>query len=69
MREYLYEFDIAADADYLDVPLRVIKAASLTDDTLTDVGIASITLTSGKSRVVFNSGGAITGCFGRFMGW
>jgi hypothetical protein len=64
-RELYYKFDIAADADHLDVPLRNIKDAQLTDDTIQAVGIASITngvLNVYTSRIVFNSVGAITNC-------
>lgn len=69
-REYLYRVDIANDADYLDIPLKIIKAINCTDDTLSAVGVASITLqTNGQSRVVFNTGGAINDCFVRAIGW
>ena len=48
-RELYYKFDIAADADYLDVPLKNIKDAQLTDDTIQAVGIASITYGTGSA--------------------
>lgn len=69
-REYLYNVDIAADADYLDVPLKIIKGVNLTDDTTTAVGIASIALNTGglSSRITFNSAGAINDCFVRVIG-
>lgn len=60
--EWYYLFDIAADEDYLDVPMHLVEDAQLTDDTIQAVGVASITLTNGQSRIVFNSGGAITNC-------
>ena len=70
-REYLYNVDIAADADYLDVPLKIVKAINCTDDTQTAVGVASIALNAGglSSRVTFNSGGAINDCYVRVLGW
>ncbi len=69
-REYYYNIDIAADADYLDVPLKVIRGVNLTDDSLTAVGVASIALNTGglTSRITFNAGGAINDCFVRVVG-
>jgi hypothetical protein len=69
-REYLYNVDIAADADTLDVPLKIVKGVSLTDDTTTAVGIASVVLNSDgfTSRLTFNSAGAINNCFVRVIG-
>lgn len=69
-REYYYNIDIAADADYLDVPLKVVRGAHCTDDTLSAVGIASVALNSSglTSRITFNSGGAINDCYVRVVG-
>lgn len=69
-REYYYNVDIAADADYLDVPLKVIKGVHVTDDTNTAVGIASVALNTGglSSRITFNTGGAINDCYVRVVG-
>jgi len=70
LKEYLYNVDIAADEDYLDVPLKIIKGVNCTDDTTTSVGVASIALNSNglSSRITFNSGGAINDCFVRVIG-
>ena len=68
-REYLYKVNIAANADYLDVPLRIIKDVHLTDDTITAVGVTSIAAQGKGSRIAFTSGGAITNCFVRVLGW
>ena len=69
-REMLYRVDMAADGDYLDVPMRTIKDIHLTDDTLTACGVASIAAQGNfKSRITFNSGGAINDCFIRVLGW
>ena len=69
-REWLYRVSWTADADYLDIPLKVIKDIHLTDVALTACGVASITLQANNtSRVVFNSAGAITNCFVRAIGW
>lgn len=69
-KEYYYNVDIAADADYLDVPLKVIKGVHLTDDTLSAVGVASVALNANglSSRITFNSGGAINDCYVRVVG-
>lgn len=69
MRTIMYRIDIAADADTLSVPLKVIKAATAVDNTLTAVGIASIAQSGRNSTVTFNSGGAITNCYCTFTGW
>ena len=71
-REMYYKFNIAADADHLDVPIRTVKDAQLTDDTIQAVGIASITfgvLNVYTTRLVFNSAGAITNCRLKVTGW
>ena len=68
MAEYYYKFDIAADADYLDVPMKNVIDTQMTDDTIQACGVASVTLTGGLSRIVFNSGGAITNCYLRVTG-
>lgn len=69
-REYYYNVDIAADADYLDVPLKVVRGVNCTDVALTAVGVASVALNSSglTSRITFNSGGAIDDCFVRVVG-
>lgn len=71
MRQWLYRVDIAADADYLDVPLKLVKSVHLTDTVMTAVGVASIALNANglTSRVTFNSGGAITNCYVTLEGW
>jgi hypothetical protein len=72
MNEWLYQVDIASDGDYLDVPLKVVKDIHLTDAALTACGVESVALDGGtvqKSRITFNSGGAITGCYIRVLGW
>lgn len=71
MRQYMYNVDIASDADYLDVPLKKIKGVHMTDDTLSACGVASIALNSGglTSRITFNTGGAINDCFVTVEGW
>lgn len=69
MREMLYRVDIAADADYLDVPMRSIKDIHLTDVALTACGVASVAAQGAyKTRITFNSAGAITNCYVRVLG-
>lgn len=71
MRQLLYRVDIAADADYLDVPIKVVKSVHCTDDSVTAVGVASVALNSSglTSRITFNSGGAINNCYVTVEGW
>jgi len=69
-REYLYNVDIAADADYLDVPLKLVKGVNCNDDGVSAVGVASVALNADglSSRITFNSGGAINDCYVRVIG-
>lgn len=68
-REYSYKVNIAADADYLDVPLHQIVDVQLTDDAVSAVGVASTALqANGQNRITFNSGGAINNCYVRVVG-
>jgi hypothetical protein len=69
MREWLYTVNIAADADYLDVPLRKVLGVHLNDSAVSAIGVAGVTLVGGKSRIEFNSGGALTGIYVRAIGW
>ena len=67
-REYYYGFAIAADADYLDVPMRTVSNVTIHDDTITAVGIAGIAVQGYGSRITFNSAGALTGVLCRVTG-
>lgn len=67
-RELYYKGSIAADADYLDVPMRTVNNVTACDDTLTAIGVASIAQQGYGSRITFNSGGAITGMQVRVTG-
>ncbi len=69
MREWLYKFDLANNGDYLDVPLKKVLDGHLTDNSVTAIGITSVTQSGTLSRVVFNSGGALNNCYARFIGW
>jgi len=69
-REWYYKCSIAADEDYLDIPLKIIKDIQATDDTIQAVGIVSTTLlANGHTRVEFNSAGAVTGIYVKATGW
>lgn len=67
-REYYYGFAIAADADWLDVPMRTVADVKLNDDTVSAVGVASVAITGFGSRITFNSGGALNGVYCRVTG-
>lgn len=68
-REYSYKVNIAADADYLDVPLHQVIDVQMTDDTVSAGGVASTALqTNGQTRITFNSTGAINNCYVRVVG-
>ena len=60
-RQYYYNFAIAADADWLIVPMRSVASVHLTDTALTAMGVASIAIEGYGSRITFNSGGALAG--------
>lgn len=66
-REYYYGFDCAADADFLDVPMRTVAHVALNDATLTAIGVASIAVQGYGSRITFNCG-ANTGVLCRVTG-
>ena len=66
-REWLYKFNTAANADYLDVPLHSVWGINLNDNAVTAMGITSTTLTNGKVRVVFSCG-VNTNVFCRVIG-
>lgn len=68
-RELYYKFDVAADADHLDVPMRVVESATFTPTTDTDtIGIASIAVQGYGSRITLDTAGAVTGVYGRVVG-
>ena len=54
-------FDIAADGDWLDVPMRTVDNVTFVNDTDTSgVAVESIAITGGKSRITFDTAGAVT---------
>lgn len=60
-RELYYKFDIAADGDYLDVPMRTVDNVTFVNDTDTNgVAVESIAITGGKSRITLDTAGAVT---------
>lgn len=60
-REWYYKFDIAADGDWLDVPMRTVDNVTFVNDTDTNgVAVESIAITGGKSRITFDTAGAVT---------
>lgn len=68
-RELYYKFDIAADADYLDVPMRDVENVVCITTTDTDtVGWASTSSVTYGSRVVFDTAGAVSGVYCRVTG-
>lgn len=68
-REWYYSFDIAADADYLDVPMRTVDNVTFINDTDTnDIGVAGISIVGRKSRIVFDTPGAVTNVLCRVTG-
>jgi hypothetical protein len=67
-REYYYAFALAADADWLDVPMRTVADVKLNDDGVSAIGVASIARQGYGSRITFNSGGALTGVLCRVTG-
>ena len=67
-RELYYQFAIAADGDYLDVPMRTVANITLNDDNVTAVGIASVAMQGFGSRITFNSGQSNTGVWCRVTG-
>lgn len=61
-REWYYKFDIAADGDWLDVPMRTVDNVTFVNDTNT-VGVAVETIAiiaGGKSRITFDTTAAVT---------
>ena len=67
-RELYYKFDIAADANYLDVPMRTVDNVNMNDATFSAVGVASIAIQGYGSRITFNSAGAINNVLCRVTG-
>jgi hypothetical protein len=60
-REWYYKFDIAADGDWLDVPMRTVDNVTFVNDAnATGVAVASTTITGMKSRITFDTAGAVT---------
>ena len=60
-RELYYIFDIAADADYLDVPMRnVINVTFINDTDTTGVAVASTAATTYGTRITLDTAGAVT---------
>jgi len=60
-REWYYKFDIAADGDWLDVPMRTVDNVTFVNDTNTSgVAVASTAITGMKSRITFDAAGAVT---------
>ena len=68
-RELYYQFAIAADGDYLDVPMRTVENATFTTDVDTEgVGIASISLQGYGSRITLDIASTVTVCYARVTG-
>jgi len=60
-REFYYIFDIAADADWLDVPIRTVDNVTYQNDTDTvDVATASVANQGYGARITFDTAGAVT---------
>ena len=60
-RQNHYNFAIAADADWLIVPMRSVASVHLNDTSVTAVGVASVAIEGSGSRITFNSAGALAG--------
>jgi hypothetical protein len=68
-RELYYIFDIAADADYLDVPFRDVENVTFVNDTdTTDVAVASIAVSGYGARITLDTPGAVTNVYCRVTG-
>jgi hypothetical protein len=60
-REYYYVFDIAADGDYLDVPIRTVDNVTFINDTDTlGVAVETIAIQGYGSRITLDTAGAVT---------
>lgn len=67
-RERYYLFTIAADGDYLDVPMRTVAGVNVNDVAITALGIQSVAIQGYGSRITFNSGAGNTGVYCRVTG-
>jgi len=68
-RELYYLFDIAADGDYLDVPMRTVHNVTFVNDTdTTGVAVASIAVSGYGSRITLDTAGAVTNVYCRVTG-
>lgn len=65
MNEWIYQFNIAADADTLTTPLGSIKAVNMNDSAISAIGVASVS----GGVITWNVGGALTGVYCRVIGW
>tara|TARA_R100001086_G_C11807653_1_gene250600 strand:+ start:768 stop:1025 length:258 start_codon:yes stop_codon:yes gene_type:complete len=60
LRQNNYNIDIAADADFLDVPMRNLNYATVISNTNNAIGYTAAASTIG-TRITFQTGGAETG--------
>lgn len=68
-REYYYIFDVAADGDTLNVPMRTVYNVTTVNDTDTlGVAVASIAISGFGSQITWDTAGAVTNVYCRVTG-